>query len=618
MSVRKNSSRKALPVLAAALLLAVACGCGRQEAKYRKDTVDTLKSIADEVITYYNESIKRNDEVEDTEELRRETITWFMERVRDVRETGVKVDSETELSDPRKKELLSMCLTVENLILSTKEAYRRITTNFDVDTGNVNLEAARSSYTEFEKAAGRKKKKAKKPGVEVTAKKYSNVLFILIDTVRADHLSCHGYERLTTPVIDKIASEGVLFENAMAQASNTHPSVASILTGLYSSHHKLVSYFEWESHRSLVSRFKQSGYRTAAFSANPLAGPGKGFGVGFDHFFLKEQVTADVINNEIYKWMLDNEENSPYFLYVHYMDPHDKYNAPDPFTTIFDPPYFRATDVVSLQDALREINVYDFDLDATGWMSREAALRLIREHTGALIDERAIDNLIAYYDGELRFADYQVGQLLGAFRRKGLLDNTVVVITSDHGEAFLEHGFVKHGPTLYDEMTHVPLILWDGGRRIKPRRVGELVELAGVMPTVMELAGLEVPAGLDAGPLPVFGAAGKNIGRSNYAHSATWYGWSFKEKITIRKFCVRSGTHKLIYTPRYSLYELYDLRTDPAEHENLIGIADAEVTEPLMKELKSYVRDYRWFDKKKKVEIDSETQRQLKQLGYVY
>ena len=319
-----------------------------------------------------------------------------------------------------------------------------------------------------------------------------NVVVILIDTLRADHLSTYGYTRPTSPNLSGIADQGVLFENAIAPSAWTIPSHASILTGLYphdhhagdSAHPNLdPQYF------TLAEALKMRGYRTAAFSANGrFFSRSRGFGRGFIHFEdafrtwrgsfgqtmfgaqidswiealhlehnIPGRLSAQVINRNALHWI--GSGHAPFFVVLNYLDVHEPYLPPEPYLHYY-------------TKAKHRRQWYSDD-----WQSSEN------------LTPQELQTNIDSYDGAINYVDDQIAKLMQELKKRGLGEHTLVIITSDHGEGFNEHGLVDHGNSLYRELIHVPLIFWEPGEIPVGRRVPEPVSLTALPATVLDLLG---------------------------------------------------------------------------------------------------------------------------------
>jgi len=321
-----------------------------------------------------------------------------------------------------------------------------------------------------------------------------NVLLITLDTLRADHVGAYGYSRPTTPNIDRLAGRGVLFEQAMANSSWTLPAHASLFTGRYPHEHGA----SWRvplngAGRTLAEALAGSGYRTAGFSANTsYVSPEWGLGRGFARFDVYGGAWADYlvrtalgtkiakvvlprfgfwdipgrkraeqVNHEFLRW-LDGADGHPFFAFLNFMDVHDPYLIGAPYLTKFSKEVPRG-DVINFQ----------FQPD--------------QFRRKPVLSAKEIEAEINGYDGCLAYLDEQIGALLEELERRGLADNTLVILTSDHGEAFGIHDLFGHGNSLYLETLHVPLIFVWPGKVPAGVRIHEVAGLHQIPATVMEL-----------------------------------------------------------------------------------------------------------------------------------
>lgn len=306
-----------------------------------------------------------------------------------------------------------------------------------------------------------------------------NVLLIVVDTLRADHLPFHGYEFETAPRISELmARGGVLFENAYAPASWTAPSVAAILTGKDPSRlvhsGNLRAFGIPRDERTLAERFGKAGYDTAAFVGNTLVHKGLGYGQGFGEFWLipgglsSIPEPADQVLEATLAWLAGrNSTERPYFAYVHFMDPHDPYTSPDLVAgrSEFFPDYsgsIQGRDVHFLNEGSKQLSA-DPDSD--------------------------VRHLRALYDAEIKYVDRAVGRLIEAAEASSRR-RTLVVFTSDHGEEIFDHGGWGHARTVYEETIHVPLLFRVAGLVRGGVRASENVEVLDVGRTLLAAAGL--------------------------------------------------------------------------------------------------------------------------------
>ena len=320
-------------------------------------------------------------------------------------------------------------------------------------------------------------------GAAVPAQESSdyNVLLISIDTLRADHLGCYGYSRETSPNLDRLAREGVLFEEASAAASWTTPSHMSMLTGLYPSTHGVMGWGTslGEAVPTLAELLGESGYATAAIVLavlHPKCGFGRGFQT-YDHSTrpLPKGTTADAISSLAIDWLRANAKGKKFFLFLHYWDCHDDYTPPAPFRTMFDP---------------------DYAGEESGTMLRERRLELANK-----ISREDLAHLIALYDAGIAYTDSVIGKVLAELDELQVLDKTLVVVTGDHGEGFLEHDRFIHGETLYEEVLHVPLIMRLAGVLPQGLRIPGNVSHVDMMPTILGLLRIPIPAAIQGSDL---------------------------------------------------------------------------------------------------------------------
>ncbi len=308
-----------------------------------------------------------------------------------------------------------------------------------------------------------------------------NILLILIDTMRADHLQCYGYERDISPTLDSLASEGTMWQNVQGQGAWTLPTMATIFSGLTEREHLAgirdgQQYALDEELLTLPEIFKQNGYQTAGFYTVPVMGEGYGFDQGMDHCDMEGCAVifpADVMVDKYLSWSdsLYND-NEPFFTVLHFFDPHFQYDPPAPWNSKFSSPSHPGTHW-ALGSASRMINAWGNGIITMNDMSR----------------------MVDLYDGEIAYLNTQLSRLFSSLRKRGMLDNTLVVVIADHGEEFAEHGGVTHGVQLHSEITGIPLIITGPGvenNTIKTDLVGQV----DVFPTILGYAGISLPESL--------------------------------------------------------------------------------------------------------------------------
>lgn len=307
-----------------------------------------------------------------------------------------------------------------------------------------------------------------------------NVIIVMVDTLRADHMSLYGYDRGTTPFIDRFASEAVVFERARSQAACTFPSVNSLFTSRY----PFVFTRQGKGQMGIPYQYptiaeilKRNGYQTIAVSASAIVrkspsahNPNGGFGRGFDVFDEKcVWGEGGCVNRRALK-LLDSVEE-PFFLYLHYMEPHAYYAPPPHYTRRFAEEY-------DGHDFIR-----DGDPNPIGKM-------IYGDGPKVDISNRDIQHLIDLYDDEIRYFDGVFQRLVTRLDRQGLLENSLIVFVSDHGEEFLEHGHIAHCRGIWDTVTRVPLFIRipgiEGGRRID-----SAVQNLDIVPTLLDYLSIE-------------------------------------------------------------------------------------------------------------------------------
>ena len=346
-----------------------------------------------------------------------------------------------------------------------------------------------------------------------------NLLVILIDTLRADHLGVYGYRRPTSPNIDRLAGESVVFERALAQASWTKPSVASLFTGRFVHNHGVIRSRDVldGSIPTLATVLDGAGYHTAAFSGNPWITPEFRFDRGFDHFesgrAIGPQLTNlyrtvrrtesllkrngipiklakvifrwagssasgnserdEVLRDNVVQWLSEVDRETPFFLYLHLIGPHDPYDPPGSFAESF----ARNSEKAPHLPPPRVQTVF--------------------ERADPMSDGQ-LERLIDQYDAAIAHSDSLVGEVVEHLDRVGLGKDTVVVITADHGEEFYEHRNWRHGNQLYDEVIRVPLIIRMPGQA--PRLREDPVMLVDLLPTLLGLAGVDAVSEVAVAP----------------------------------------------------------------------------------------------------------------------
>jgi arylsulfatase A-like enzyme len=449
-------------------------------------------------------------------------------------------------------------------------------------------------------------------GCAADAPSRPHLVLIVVDTLRADHLGVYGYARPTSPNIDRLAGRGVTFTNAVAPSSWTRPSVASLFTSRAPHEHGAASFDRGLSPDlpTLAELLGRAGYRTLGVSGNFVhVNETTGLSRGFEEFHaasvrlssregdvlfrvhprgasevLLRAPTGEELNREILA-RLPGAGEGPLFLYVHYMDPHAGYHPPEPFRSAFLP---AGADAGS---------------DATSDYVVELAARPTPPPAPELARLRAL------YDAEVAAADHAVGGLLETLEARGFGEDLVVVLASDHGEEFGEHGGLFHGVTLHRESLAVPLVVYDSRRLRRGERREDPVDLLDVAPTLLALAGIEPPEEMRGRPLL---GAGPLPGRELVAelHSDP----PFEEHLRPRsqRLALIRWPWKVIVA-RDGAALTYRLDRDPAETEPLSG----EVAPGgLLRDARELARRSSASDRGQPLDLDLESLGRLRALGY--
>ena len=417
---------------------------------------------------------------------------------------------------------------------------------------------------------------------QTSAKPALNVVLITIDTLRADHVGCYGYKQIKTPNIDGLAADGARFERAFAVVPVTLPSHTSMLTGTYpmlSGMHDFSGNKLSPLQPTLASVLKQAGYQTGAVIAAAVLdsrfGLNQGFDFYYDHFDFNRldeanldqmERSGNVVADVALDWLAKNSQNK-FFLWVHLYDPHFPYRPPEPY-------------------------------------SREYAAQP--------------------YDGEIAFADEQVGRLLRFLKEKGIYRNTVIVLCGDHGESLGEHGEKTHGFFIYNATMHVPLII-RLPENAAARVVADPVSLVDLMPTVLGAVGLEIPSQVQGRSLlPQLrdlrdhdDLHGDDLHHDDQAgRDRVLYGETYLPRLHFNWSELRGSENTKYHFIDAPRPELYDLAKDPGEVHNLFTEKKA-VSEEMRAKLAGMIRDYSaGKELAEKTGLDPDLMERLKALGY--
>ena len=412
-----------------------------------------------------------------------------------------------------------------------------------------------------------------------------NVLLIVIDTLRADHLSLYGYPRVTSPTLDALAAESVVYTDAMAQAPVTIPSVLQILTG-----RQLVRKWIPADQKTFAETLADNGYATMAVVDNPVIESSqtrleRGFQSFFKNDILDERLSqqhwktktpADVITQRAIRWLDGRDPEQAFFAWLHYFDPHDPYF----------PPFTQDLTFADASDS-----TWNGDI-------RRNPIANKRAKPGAGVQPSPADRqrLLDLYDAEIAYLDRSLADLFAYLREQGLWEDTLVVVTADHGESFGERGEWTHGRSLYQSQVHVPLLVKLPHPDTNARRVDTPVQLIDIVPTLCAYLGIPCSEGTN----------GRDVLTNTYEDAYTlWNYW----------IAVREGSWKLIYNTVDDSSRLYDLASDP-EERNDRSRSDPEPLARLLARKNAWLES-RWPSSRATIEQSREQVEQLEALGYL-
>ena len=436
-----------------------------------------------------------------------------------------------------------------------------------------------------------------RPPTSANGPKRPNIIIYLVDALRADHLGCYGYQKPVSPHIDAFAQDATLFENAIAQSSWTKASVASLFTGLTPTVHGVHGTEDRLSDKAvtLAETLRAEGYRTAAYMTNSTIREAFGFGQGFDEITHLPKSTSEEINQRIFPWLQKRREDErPFFLYVHTMDPHGPYSPPQDFRERF-------------AGGVKRTGVKQPEVGTTPWLK---ALRTKK----IPVNEDMIEDVISLYDGEIASNDHHFGLFINDLRRRRLYEEAFILFVSDHGEEFGERGTWIHGQTLYKEVLHIPLIVkFPSGSRTDQKRVTELAQHIDIFPTILDLLDLEIPDRMEGRTLlvPFSVRDPKAPPLRAFSH--------IKLYSRLATASVIEGPWKLIrrgMLHRSYALQLYHQEQDPGERKNLIEKYPVRAGY-LLNVIKNHELNRGRASKSTKIVIDEDLRRQLKALGYI-
>lgn len=434
------------------------------------------------------------------------------------------------------------------------------------------------------------------------------VIVLLVDALRADHLGSYGYGRDTSPAIDSLAADGVLFSQAIAPSTFTKTSIASLFTGRYPFQHGVYQGSSRENpetftsdllsgdETTLAELLQSRGYLTTAWVQNSHLRDFMGFGQGFDAYY-DQFGGIERIHRRVLPWLSGPGRRYGFFAYLHYIDLHDPYLPEPPYDRLF---------------ATGDPDVYA-DVDLSQWGAYLAALR-----AGEIsLTPEEMAELEGLYDGLIRHVDDQVARLLDRLRREGLYDKSLIILTSDHGDAFGEHGIISHSAAPYEELVHVPLIVKLPGQSAAGTVVARQVSLVDVLPTVAEVVGKELS---ERRPLAGCSLLALIPGAARAAAAGPRRPGCDRVVVEIAEdgaypaIALRTEAWKYIHNEKRD-DELYDLRADPGETVNLIT-ARPELAADFRAQVEQ-ILEARKLLQVEQLQLDDRTIQELKALGYV-
>jgi arylsulfatase A-like enzyme len=459
---------------------------------------------------------------------------------------------------------------------------------------------------------------------EAAASERPNVLWVTLCTVRADHLSVYGYDRPTSPTLERLAARGIVFERAVSPSSWTRPSHASLFTGSYLSKHGV----DTERQRIPAAALtfsevvQRAGYQTVGVSNNYNAGTHVGLDRGFDLFVevwgplersmllhhwydaFRERLFGERRNmcsardtNRILATWFDRQHDPerPFFCFVNYAEGHDPYLPPD--------------------DEARAFLPEGVTLEAAQEYCRRAFIRHGKEVSSSVpLTREGLAVMQAMYDAELRYQDRRLGELLDDLERRGLLDNTLIVVVGDHGEHFGEHGLLGHENSLYEPLIHVPLIVCYSPLLPAGERVESLVQTTDIMPTSLALCGLEFPGPASQLQGRVLVTASGQLAPADDGANRAIAEFALTSEHPLRM--LRENDWKLI-DAAVDPDELYDLVRDPYEKDNLSTVESGRA-DRMAFDLETWsATSVAMTDEADEIELERDAIRMLKSLGYV-
>ena len=417
-----------------------------------------------------------------------------------------------------------------------------------------------------------------------------NIILLTIDTLRADYVGCYGHNKNSTPNIDRLAEKGIQYNYSISQAPWTLPSISSILTSLYSSEHNTITHKSVLNEKllTITEKLQSLNYHTIGIISSFFTNKEKGLDQGFDIFDDSQEADHHKVNSKELsllgiEYIANRTEHKPFFLWIHYFDPH---------VTYIRHPEFHFAD------------------DYKGEISKKIYSKNLVEiiENKEKYSEKDIDYIKNVYDEEIAFNDFCIGLLIDYLEENELYDNTVIILTSDHGEYFLERGKILHGKDVYYELINVPLIISGGiDMKFRGKKVDRPVETISIPKTILSIIKADSSEFQGENLLDLQNKGIPVFSEGNYAYGTDQ-----------RKECVIWENWKLIHNFDDDTYELYNIKKDKTEQNNLINQSTDNffaIYNNLKKMLDGFPNDYKFEAIEN--EIDQETLEILKSLGYM-
>jgi len=404
-------------------------------------------------------------------------------------------------------------------------------------------------------SAGEKDRRLTRGGGQVDALRRdvsnANMVICVIDAARADHCGCYGYQRDATPNIDRLARESLVFDNHYCQIPSTKESTVSLFTGQYPDTHLAIGIAGGipASKLTIARGFRASGdVKTVFLTGNTAASPSAGIGLDFEEIYYAEDKLGpyvsgdlkrhhpDVLVNAFEDW-LDRNHDARFCAYIHFLPPHYPYEQPEEMTRLFEeeePPGLR-------------LGSFEFPVDESKFLATHPPL----------------PGWVNLYDSNLRYGDWAVGRIEQFLREAGILDNTIFIVTADHGEAFGEHGYVWHLAATYDEETKIPLVIRFPGAERRVGRFSALTETVDILPTILDLLDQDHSDANVQGRslLPLIAGRVDSVNEHVFSRA-------FGRPAS---YMVRDSRYCLLLYGNGEWRALYDLQEDPGQTRNLFA-----------------------------------------------